>query len=323
MRVAFLLALVGCYSPGYRDCEVTCGGGTCPSGLVCDQGVCRVEGFSGACGSDSTRDAKTIDSSPNADDDGDTILNQDDNCPVKSNQDQGDEDSDGMGDVCDPCPPLRTYIPMGTAMAADANADADGDGVGDGCDPNLAAVDHILLFDGFKIRPLSSAIITNTSGSQWTFDGNAAIANNSLPSHRAVVEYTTPPTTGSFAVWTLATWIAESGTDEGYGAVTFDSSTGNNGVGCMGWNISGNPAAFALVTLPNTVDMRLNVNFRDQVPRILKLRYDAASTNFVCAFPEGQVTNGGATAIIPPANSTTGIRANGMSVKFDWVMIVD
>ena len=68
MRFAFLLALVGCYSPGYRDCEVTCGGGTCPSGFVCDQGVCRVEGFSGACGA--TIDSG-IDLSPNADDDGD------------------------------------------------------------------------------------------------------------------------------------------------------------------------------------------------------------------------------------------------------------
>ena len=322
MRVAFLLALVGCYSPGYRDCEVTCGGGTCPSGFVCDQGVCRVEGFSGACGATTNHDA-SIDSSPTADDDGDSILNKDDNCPTKSNLQQEDEDSDGKGDVCDPCPPLRTYFPNGSTTPADANVDSDGDGVGDGCDPNLAAVDHILVFDGFTPRPLSTAMIASSGGSMWTFDGNAAIATNQLQTHYATIQYPTPPTTASFAVWTQATWIGESGTEQGYGAVTFDSATGNNGIGCMAWNISGGTAAIGLVTLPNTLGMRLNANFRDQAPRILKLRYDAPTTNFQCAFPEGSVTNGGATAIIPPAMSTSGVRANGMSAKFDWVMIVD
>lgn len=47
--VAAVLASA-CYSPGYRDCEVTCAGGTCPSGLRCDQGVCRLPGMNGACG---------------------------------------------------------------------------------------------------------------------------------------------------------------------------------------------------------------------------------------------------------------------------------
>lgn len=38
------------------------------------------------------------------DNDGDGILNADDNCPDTWNDDQADEDRDGVGDVCDPSP---------------------------------------------------------------------------------------------------------------------------------------------------------------------------------------------------------------------------
>src|SRR5690242_890533 len=50
LGVAILSVIAACYSPSYRDCEITCASGSCPGGFVCDQGVCRVEGFSGACG---------------------------------------------------------------------------------------------------------------------------------------------------------------------------------------------------------------------------------------------------------------------------------
>ena len=35
------------------------------------------------------------------DDDGDGIIDSEDNCPLISNSDQLDTDGDGMGDVCD------------------------------------------------------------------------------------------------------------------------------------------------------------------------------------------------------------------------------
>jgi len=61
---------------------------------------------------------------PSLDDDGDGILNTEDNCPDTPNPDQTDTDGDGPGDVCDNCPedanPLQT--------------DADADGTGDECD---------------------------------------------------------------------------------------------------------------------------------------------------------------------------------------------
>ncbi len=71
------------------------------------------------------------------DKDGDSILDDDDNCPNTSNTDQADMDSDGIGDVCDDdkdgdginnsednCPDIENQ----------GQADMDGDGIGDVCD---------------------------------------------------------------------------------------------------------------------------------------------------------------------------------------------
>jgi hypothetical protein len=52
-------ALAGCYSPAYRDCEVSCSGGACPSGLACMAGVCRTEDATGSCGGSDARIADT------------------------------------------------------------------------------------------------------------------------------------------------------------------------------------------------------------------------------------------------------------------------
>jgi len=61
---------------------------------------------------------------PAADDDGDGILDDDDNCPVVFNPDQADADGDGVGNACDNC----------VGVVNPDQADDDGDGVGDVCD---------------------------------------------------------------------------------------------------------------------------------------------------------------------------------------------
>ena len=75
----------------------------------------------------------------NKDNDGDGILNIDDNCPETANADQADLDSDGIGDVCDDdidgdgiineddnCPTIENVD----------QKDSDNDGIGDACDPD-------------------------------------------------------------------------------------------------------------------------------------------------------------------------------------------
>jgi cysteine-rich repeat protein len=58
------------------------------------------------------------------DQDGDLLLNIDDNCDVDDNPDQTDLDSDGVGDACDTC----------LDIANPDQLDADDDGKGDACD---------------------------------------------------------------------------------------------------------------------------------------------------------------------------------------------
>jgi hypothetical protein len=58
------------------------------------------------------------------DDDGDGVLDSEDNCPDTANPDQNDSDEDGLGDVCDNCIDISN---------PDQN-DTDGDGMGDDCD---------------------------------------------------------------------------------------------------------------------------------------------------------------------------------------------
>jgi hypothetical protein len=104
--------------------------------------------------------------------DGDGFANEADNCPTIANRDQDDEDSDSLGDACDPCPPSAN------------NADDDGDGVGADCDPNPGtAGDAIALWEGFQHgMPVAhtslGAPVVNPS-SAWSYSGGAAYATAS------------------------------------------------------------------------------------------------------------------------------------------------
>lgn len=81
------------------------------------------------------------------DDDNDGVPDTNDNCPLVANANQADDDSDGIGNACDPNPndgPTGDLDGDGVANNADncpniANsnqADFDADGLGDACDPD-------------------------------------------------------------------------------------------------------------------------------------------------------------------------------------------
>ena len=58
------------------------------------------------------------------DDDGDGVVDVEDNCPTDANPDQADADGDGVGDACDNC----------VITANPDQSDTNGDGVGDLCE---------------------------------------------------------------------------------------------------------------------------------------------------------------------------------------------
>jgi hypothetical protein len=126
------LAQAACFNPNApRGVPCSTVDKACPEGQACVAGICG--------GTAGLLDA-AIDTMPDAfiDSDGDGIDDSVDNCRNKSNHDQSDEDKDGLGDLCDPCPIDKD------------NTDSDGDGVGDKCDPHPSAVgDQIVAFEPF------------------------------------------------------------------------------------------------------------------------------------------------------------------------------
>ena len=62
------------------------------------------------------------------DSDGDSVSDNDDNCPQDPNSDQGDADGDGAGDACDECPDDPNKVISGICGCGQAETDSDADG---------------------------------------------------------------------------------------------------------------------------------------------------------------------------------------------------
>jgi hypothetical protein len=57
--VLVIIAFAGCYSPAYRDCEITCSQ-VCPEGLSCVDGMCRTSPVGGPCSEMQEIDAAVV-----------------------------------------------------------------------------------------------------------------------------------------------------------------------------------------------------------------------------------------------------------------------
>lgn len=316
MRYALLTAaLVGCYSPSYSDCSVTCPAGSCPSGLECDpDGYCRASGYTGTCSEG--------DAGGGTDTDGDRVPDNQDNCPAIQNTDQNDEDADGKGDACDPCPVVSS---MG---ATEVDVDSDGDGIGDGCDPNSDLnTDQVLVFDGFGAGTTGNQSATTP----FVFGDGTATAIATTPDQFAEILWT--PTNyqpGQFDVHVFAALSFNTlnpvmtGSVLGAGAGTFSGP--GAGLTCEAGMLDFSAGGYVTITGGNG-DSSVgsapgNFTTGDSILISWTWLHDGSSTCLV-GLPNQMLTPPTAAASAPLTSESFGIHIRGVSASFEWVWMIE
>ncbi len=306
VKVAWALALLaGCYGPSYAPgapCDPAIG--NCPTGQSCQldgtEYRCLLPGTAVDAAADAEIDAST-------DNDGDGIPNTVDNCPTVANPDQHDEETDTVGDVCDPCPITGN------------NSDGDGDGVGDECDPRpKIAGDSFVVFEPFAGAALP--VGWTTGNTTWTVSGDEL----RIASSSGVVASVRTNLVATPRMMAVASVIP----DQAFGAVAsvgmvmpYASQLGGGGIQCSLFQ-SGASRLLSLYDLvTNAVLDNDPYPWTDDTQHVLLMV--RSDTNYQCSdltsMTAQSAVGTSATQIMTP---TIGLRTEGVTARFQYLMIV-
>lgn len=238
------------------------------------------------------------------DDDRDGVDDGRDNCKGVANATQHDEDQDGRGDVCDPCP----------AFADGATPDdADGDGVSGKCDPEPGVANQIIAFAGFE-GPPPPAFTTNGSGT-WAYAGDDARASAS--GTVAMLLITSPGPQAAVMTDLTIEDLDASGTRLA-GVIDLFDVDANRGTSCVGIRDSaGNQRLLLSDTMTSQDFGDAPMTVQDGTTAQITSTRDGVS--ITCA--NDTASFAGAAAFNPPAPKL-GLRTRNAVVKFHWVLIV-
>jgi hypothetical protein len=303
-----LAAVMGCYAPSPpTGAPCTPGPLACPTGQACEM----VAGGAFECvapGTGVDRDAADpvpVDVNPNADDDGDTVKNADDNCPLLANPNQANEDGDRFGDVCDPCPPIADSFPV---------VDPDGDNVSGNCDPEPDTPgDRIVAFEGFTTPALPAgwSMLGN-----WSFDGEHAV----IVSDSGDLNLLSTPVPAASTRLTVVTEflvddIVGNGTRE-IGPVQMLQSQPGRSIHCQLRRAGAGPQIAIIDTAGPTVDIGDSSFEAGQVTTMTNRR---SGSTYRC--DDKLVTVAGSSTFTTPAPAA-GMRTHSVSAHVEWILIV-
>ncbi len=244
--------------------------------------------------------------------DGDGIPNSLDFCDHMPGGDT-DEDGDGLGDVCDPCP----------IAPPPANPDPDGDAVDSPCDPDPHTPgDQILLFEGFQ-KPLDANWKATTTTAWMEQGGELVVTLAGDPN----ADYMTHPVAAKANVAVLAAYRVdrvETGSTDHF-VVVAGSDPRPAGVASMSCGLARND-----LTASDLIDLQTNLSSGQQTiangfdsARLYEVGGYATGGMVACTAVDDSTAIGVVQAgITPDSLGAISLGAQAVTARYEWVLVV-